>query len=154
MQIPISPEQREASRKSWEKAPTLDVLYQSLLRQHLLEKQKKVGMKFEEILAEIRKGRKARRKKWGPYFITISESGEIIDSDGDSRLITGMEINADDWELVPETKKFKSWVKLYDNGSVFGYDSLEKAMESVSLAEYDGKSKLVETRIIEWEAPE
>lgn len=105
-------------------------------------------MYLEEILPQIRKGRKARRQCWrcgtGPFTLKSTVWIEFN------------QITADDWELVPEPKpkKFKSWVKLYDNGSVFGYSSLEKAMESVSLAEYDGKSKLVETREIEWEVTE
>jgi hypothetical protein len=112
-------------------------------------------VKIEDILPALRKGKRARRPDWPKGLtVTFDRKTGLVDSEGDELEINLAYLHADDWELVPEPKKFKSWVKLYDNGSVFGYDSLEKAMESVSLAEYDGKSKLVETRIIEWEAPE
>jgi hypothetical protein len=68
-------------------------------------------MKFEEILPHIRKGRKVRRARWrSPYCISMLESGLIIDCDGDSRVITGKEMNADDWELVPEPVKTAAYL--------------------------------------------
>jgi hypothetical protein len=58
---------------------------------------------LEEILPQIRAGRKAKRKTWGnPCFMRMTESGIIVVFDGVSRAFTGIEINADDWELVPE----------------------------------------------------
>ena len=58
---------------------------------------------LEDVLPQIRAGRKARRKMWrNPCFMRMTESGIIVVFDGVSRAFTGMEINADDWELVPE----------------------------------------------------
>lgn len=60
-------------------------------------------MKFEDILPQIREGRKARRTMWDDhYFISMTKSGTIFDCAGDSRVIPGIEMNANDWELVPE----------------------------------------------------
>jgi hypothetical protein len=100
-------------------------------------------MFLEDILPQIRAGRKARRTSWESGTNPITTSSTWIEFS---------QIMADDWELVPEPKpkKFQSWVKLYDNGSVFGYNSLEEAMKSLTLAEHNGKAKLVETREIEW----
>jgi len=116
----------------------------------------RLQMKFEEILPEIRKGRKARRPHWHDDiainanldFVSISGGSVIVQEQKFSR----GELLADDWQLVPEKRKFTSWLKLYDDGSVFGFPSLEKAEESMSLAEHHGKARLVETRMIEWEA--
>ena len=115
-------------------------------------------MKLEEILPEIRKGRKARRKvDVDEGYVQFDKScGKLCDFNNDGVWFDVTEFHAedvlaDDWELVPEKRKFSSWLKLYDDGSVFGFPTIQKAVESISLAEHHGKAKLVETRVIEWE---
>jgi hypothetical protein len=109
-------------------------------------------MKFEEILPEIRKGCKARREIWrSPYFIRMTESGLMVDSDGDSRYITGKEMNADDWELVPEPTKYKVEVCLYSDGSAYlDFKRLRGLKDLIS----SNAAHLIETREIEWEVPQ
>lgn len=69
-------------------------------------------MKFEEILPEIRKGRKFRQKSWelGHYFFLerdVPDWGDCLtDHNGCSENfsfdISWIIDNVDDWELVPE----------------------------------------------------
>lgn len=111
-------------------------------------------MRFEEVLPALREGRKIKRALWPKEcFLQMSEQG-LIDEHGVEDVLSNSLLSADDWELVPEKRKFKYWLKIYDDGSVFGFDSLEKAEENMSLAEHHGKTKLVETRMIEWESYE
>jgi hypothetical protein len=88
-------------------------------------------MKFEEVLPEIRKGRKARRKDYPAAYLVNSDK---------YRLLTVEDVFANDWELVPEPKKYSKTVCLWDNGSV-------------TLGPFHplGNPNFVETRVIEWE---
>ncbi len=53
-------------------------------------------MKLEDILPQIRAGRKARRKGWTPPF------NVQVDRDSGLHYLTRTDILTDDWELVPE----------------------------------------------------
>jgi hypothetical protein len=110
-------------------------------------------MRLEELLPEIRKGRKFRQLGAPDCHYQI-KGGVIWVGDQWKINIDSEDLLADDWELVPEKRKITAWLKLYDDGSVFGFPTLEKATESMSLAEHHGKARLVETRTIEWEVGE
>lgn len=111
-------------------------------------------MKLEEVLPALREGKRIRRRCYVDGGYILIEEGSMISSSGHCESLDEDDIFADDWEIVPEPKKIQSWLKLYDNGEVFGYESLELCKKSMSLAEHHGKAKLVETRLIEWEASE
>lgn len=88
-------------------------------------------MKFEKILPEIRKGKEARRKSKPDNIISgfdvCHDYGTIED------------LFADDWELVPEPKKYSVKVYLWSDGK----------------ATLDCKRcGCAQERVIEWEAPE
>jgi hypothetical protein len=80
---------------------------------------------LEDILPQIRAGRKARRKSWEPGTWFDPRDEEYIDA------------IADDWELVPEPVKYKQTLYLLSNGLI-SYNS--RGLESL----------IVETRKIEW----
>lgn len=92
-------------------------------------------MKLEEILPELRKGRRAKRKRWAPFY-SCDEIAADLSLDTQSIL-------ADDWELEPLPPKTvtitreelaKAWNSVQDKGdfqffnnSVFA-DNLCKAL--------------------------
>jgi hypothetical protein len=90
-------------------------------------------MKLEEILPEIRAGRKARRRHWVEVNCT-----NVIPDIGMSLHMANL--LADDWELVPEPKKHKVKIYLWSDGGV-------TTLKDVRWANCD---KVVETREIEW----
>jgi hypothetical protein len=94
---------------------------------------------LEDILPEIRKGRKARRKGWHPQgYIYLNQSGELKDeSNYDWEVASYNDLLPDDWELVPEPVKYKQTLYLLSNGLI-SYNP--RGLESL----------IVETREIEW----
>jgi hypothetical protein len=92
---------------------------------------------LEDILPQIRAGRKARRKGWPISAVTQFNDDE---SYNDS------EIMADDWELVKE--KNKAWLILYVSGAVVHFENAEEAL-AYSKIKSPG-AKVIETRKIEW----
>lgn len=73
-------------------------------------------MKFEEIIPELRTDKKARRSSWGEgYHIALrgesSRGGELLWWDGSQYYnyyaLSRDDLNADDWEIVKETKRVK-----------------------------------------------
>jgi hypothetical protein len=92
-------------------------------------------VKFEDILPEIRKGRKARRKDFA--MVDLEPGDKHLDLDVDDLL-------ADDWELVPEPKKFKRLAYLWSDGVL----TTEPHRVSASHVSFVGH------REIEWEVPE
>lgn len=99
-------------------------------------------MRFEEVLPEIRKGRKARRK--GQVGNDFDPSDRYSDHSIEDFL-------ADDWELVPEKRKPKAkhriWLNLYSDSKFY-------ICFDAHLAREDFESRpngFVETRVIEWE---
>ena len=90
---------------------------------------------------------KPSQESWkadGSYMWSITHERDLV-------AYLGTERPKQNREIVTKPKKIQSWLKLYDNGEVFGYESIEECEKSMSLAESRGKAKLVETRLIEWE---
>jgi hypothetical protein len=81
---------------------------------------------LEDILPQIRKGRK------------------LAGADFDDKWMTMSDVLRDDWELEPESKKHKSVLYLWSDGAV----TLTRIRVSLTDVE------LVETREIEWEVTE
>ena len=121
-------------------------------------------MKFEEVLPALRKGKKIRRKSWKPeeYIILITndpEYGAYITNEKRGKqlyLINLFWIHDDDWEIVPEPKKFEAWVNLYSDGGIIAFRSQDEAAKfrsrgKLENGEYDYP---IECRKIEWEVGE
>ena len=65
-------------------------------------------MKFEEILPELRKGKKVKKRGWKGDFIFKSPfREEIVFDDWKGCNLSWEDFLADDWEIVKETKKVK-----------------------------------------------
>ena len=76
-------------------------------------------MKFEEVLPALKRGKKAKRKAWekGDYIKKDAREyikkdvrhvvEEIINQDSVTYSLTITDLEADDWEIVKETKKVK-----------------------------------------------
>jgi hypothetical protein len=93
---------------------------------------------LEDILPQIRAGRKATRKAWSTIGCTI-----IIPTN--STGIDESNLLADDWELVPEPKKIRAKINLWSNGAI----TTACCSEQITT-----RAKLIETRVIEWEVTE
>ena len=91
-------------------------------------------MLLEDILPEIRKGRKALRKS----------SGQIISLYDDSFVFDRDDIRANDWEIVLERRKYRKNIYLWDNGAITD-NCMAKPIQG---------GVVVETRTIEWEIEE
>jgi hypothetical protein len=96
---------------------------------------------LEDILPQIRKGRKARRKGWHPQgYIYLNQSGELKDeSNYDWEVASYNDLLPDDWELVPKPVKYKATVKLWSDGFL-----------TTAYIRPSTEAKLIETREIEW----
>ena len=97
---------------------------------------------IEDILPQIRKGRKARRKEWSENW-HLQKDGDFLDLIKNGQSIyfdTLISFLKDDWELVPEPVKHKVIVYLWGDGVLTTY--------GVRMSEKD--AKLIETREIEW----
>jgi hypothetical protein len=94
---------------------------------------------LEEILPEIRKGRKARRKGLNAFMGAQLYEHAVL---------------ADDWELMPEPVKHKIWIGLFEDGdSVTAYNHAkvyEYAQLHAKNMEPLKSPKIVEVREIEW----
>jgi hypothetical protein len=97
-------------------------------------------MKLEEILPELRKGKKATRKGWTPPFHIQ------VDRDSGLHYLTRTDILAEDWELISEPRKCKAWLNLYASGDVWPFKSSLDAKTDRKQTNV----KVVETREIEW----
>jgi hypothetical protein len=58
-------------------------------------------MKFEEALAEMRKGKKIRRKEWGLHFY-MDLNGECISCYNCDGILSVEDLINDDWEVVED----------------------------------------------------
>ena len=116
-------------------------------------------MRLEEILPEIRKGRKARRPHWHEDiavtykldFVSLSGGSVIVQEQKFSR----GELLANDWELVPEKRKHCCWLGLFEDGDSISSETEARVYEYARLNAENMKplksAKLVEVRKIEWE---
>jgi len=109
-------------------------------------------MKFEEVLPALREGRKARRKiDADEGYIQLDKScGKLCDFNNDGEWFDVTEFSAedvlaDDWELVPEKRKFSREVYLWSNGTVSTSPAIGVNTPSLHV---------IETRTIEWEVEE
>jgi hypothetical protein len=101
---------------------------------------------LEEILPEIRKGRKARRVRLHDAIYLSDADGCLCHvEDGAVAVLTGYELLADDWELVPEPKKYKAKLYLYADG--------QTSIDGMLVSTCGVSPKCIETREVEWEAP-
>lgn len=66
-------------------------------------------MKFEEVLPELRKGKKIRKRFWSSdhYIIYDNNSGDIVNQNGHPYLFAQHDFNYTNWEVIKETKKVK-----------------------------------------------
>lgn len=68
-------------------------------------------MKFEKIIPALKEGNKIKRKGWEKgQYIKIHDFfvvGKIVTEDNINYALTVMDLEADDWEIVKETKKVK-----------------------------------------------
>lgn len=67
-------------------------------------------MKFEEVLAALKEGRKIRRKKWDKdcyYRMIYKDDKNVIVNNCGEVVVDWEDIFADDWENVKEKKKIK-----------------------------------------------
>jgi hypothetical protein len=115
-------------------------------------------MKLEEILSEIRKGKKFRRSCWGVGAWRRLLKDGFLESDGSEcceMYLHPADIKYDDWELVPEQKKHSCYIGLFDDGDSISSETEARVYEYARLNAENMKplksSKLVEVRKIEWE---
>ena len=87
---------------------------------------------LEEILPHIRAGRRAKRKD---CLTDLSANDKYLEMSAEDLL-------ADDWELVPDPKKFKRLAYLWSDGNIT-FENVRWFIEPFS-------ATLVETREIEW----
>lgn len=115
-------------------------------------------MKLEEILPEIKKGRKFRRKCWEKGVWTKMLENGFLESN--SLECCGIylhpaDIMDDNWELVPEPKKYSCYIGLFDDGGSVTSDTEDDVHKYVRLYKENlnpsKPAKLVEVRKIEWE---
>lgn len=114
-------------------------------------------MKLEEIFPEIRKGRKFRRKAWQPesfFFIKYNKEYDCQSVYDEECLIENYGsldldwLEHDDWELVPEPKKYSAKAHLWSDGRLTG------DFEQIFVPGKSKKPYVIETRTIEWEVTE
>lgn len=110
-------------------------------------------MKIEDILPALREGKRARRPDWPKGLtVTFDRKTGLVDSEGDELEINLAYLHADDWELVPEKRKFSRKIYLWDDGEVTTirtrYYFLHGSHHLLP------ETNILETRTIEWEASE
>jgi hypothetical protein len=111
---------------------------------------------LEDLLPEIRRGRKHKRKSWSETYVMFDTSdhsyGVYTNAGGFIELMElgGDDILADNWELVSEPKKYKASVYLWSDG----YLTSNEERYGYMGAPRTNMPHIVETREIEWEVPE